>query len=193
MKKLAFILLFITTAFISTAQTTDTQLTQRLNHYMQLNKTLDFEQLMNYMHPVLFSVAPKEAMQQAMAQAFNNDEMKISIDSLQVLTVGDDFKQGQAVYKKVDYYMGMSMVFKDNMLEDESFREMIIAGMKEAMGNKQVSYDEKKKALMITGNEVMFAIKDNPKNEWLFLGYDKNPELIKAIFPKSVIAHYKLL
>lgn len=193
MKKLAIILFFITAAFISTAQTTDTQLTQRLNHYMQLNKTLDFEQLMNYMHPVLFSVAPKEAMQQAMEQAFNSEEMKISIDSLQVLTIGDDFKQGQAVYKKVDYYMGMSMVFKDNMLEDESFREMIIAGMKEAMGNKKVSYDEKKKALMITGNEVMFAIKDNPKNEWLFLGYDKNPELIKAIFPKSVIAHYKLL
>lgn len=193
MKKLAFILLFITTSFISTAQTTDPQLTQRLNHYMQLNKQLDFEKIMNYMHPVLFTVAPKEAMQQAMEQAFNSEEMQISIDSLQVLTIGEDFKQGEAVYKKVDYFMGMSMVFKDNMLEDENFRAIITAGMKEAMGNKEVSYDEKKKALMITGNEVMFAIKDNPKTEWLFLGYDKNPELIKAIFPKSVIAHYKLL
>ena len=193
MKKLAFILLFLTTAFIGTAQTTDAQLKQRLNNYMQLNKELDFEKIMDYMHPVLFTVAPKEAMQQAMEQAFNSEEMQISIDSLQVLTIGEDFKQGEAVYKKVDYFMGMSMVFKDNMLEDESFREMITAGMKEAMGNKQVSYDEKKKALMITGNEVMFAIKDNPKTEWLFLGYDKNPELIKAIFPKSVIAHYKLL
>ena len=193
MKKLAFILLFLTTAFIGTAQTTDAQLKQRLNNYMQLNKELDFEKIMDYMHPVLFTVAPKEAMQQTMEQAFNSEEMKISIDSLQVLTIGEDFKQGEAVYKKVDYFMGMSMVFKDNMLEDESFREMITAGMKEAMGNKQVSYDEKKKALIITGNEVMFAIKDNPKTEWLFLGYDKNPELIKAIFPKSVIAHYKLL
>ena len=193
MKKLAFILLFLTTAFIGTAQTTDAQLKQRLNNYMQLNKELDFEKIMDYMHPVLFTVAPKEAMQQTMEQAFNSEEMKISIDSLQVLTIGEDFKEGEAVYKKVDYFMSMSMVFKDNMLEDESFREMITAGMKEAMGNKQVSYDEKKKALMITGNEVMFAIKDNPKTEWLFLGYDKNPELIKAIFPKSVIAHYKLL
>ena len=193
MKKLAFILVLITTAFISTAQTTDAQLKQRLNHYMQLNKELDFEKIMDYMHPVLFTVAPKEAMQQTMEQAFNSEEMKISIDSLQVLTIGEDFKEGEAVYKKVDYFMSMSMVFKDNMLENEGFREIMTAGMKEAFGNKQVAYDEKKKALIITGNEIMFAIKDNPKAAWLFLGYEKNPPLINAIFPKSVIAHYKLL
>ena len=193
MKKLAFILLLITTTFISSAQTTDAQLTQRLNHYMQLNKALDFEQIMDYMHPVLFTVAPKEAMQQTMEQAFNSEEMKISIDSLQVLTIGADFKEGEAVYKKVDYFMSMSMVFKENMLEDASFREVMTAAMQEAFGNKQVSYDEKKKALIISGNEIMFAIKDNPKAAWLFLGYEKNPQLVEAIFPKGVIAHYKLL
>lgn len=193
MKKPLFFLLVLLASVTSFGQNADAQLTQRINHYLQLNKEKNFEKLMDYMHPALYTIAPKEAMQQMLEQTFNNEEMQINIDSLQLLNLGADFKEGEAVYKKVDYFMSMSMVFKENMLEDESFREMVLASMQESFDTKKVSYDAQRKALIISGNEIMFAVKDNAKAAWLFLGYEKNPDMIKAIFPKGVIAHYKLL
>lgn len=193
MKKCLFFLLLLLTTLAASAQTTDAQLNQRMAAYLQLNKALQFDQIMDYIHPVLFTVAPKEAMKQSLEQAFNNEQMKITIDSIQVLTVGPDFKEGEAVYKKVDYFMGISMVFKDNALEDETFRQAITERMKEGFKGKTVRYDESKKALVVQGTEIMFAIKDNAKAAWMFLGYQKNPQLVEAIFPKAVIAHYSLL
>ena len=175
------------------AQTSDAQLNQRMQTYLQLNKNLNFDALMEYIHPVLFTVAPKEAMKQSLEQAFNNEEMKIRIDSIAILQVGADFKEGEALYKKIDYFMTLSMVFKDNQLEDEEFRNAMTEGMKQGFAGKQVGYDAAKKAIVVSGSEVMFAIKDTAATPWMFLGYEKNPELIKRVFPPGVIAHFKLL
>jgi hypothetical protein len=39
----------------------------------------------------------------------------------------------------------------------------------------------------------MFAIKDNELSDWMFLGYQKNEEMIKLLYPQEVIDHFKLL
>ncbi len=193
MKKLLLFLLLITVAFDAGAQTTDARLNQRLNEYIQLNKDLSFEKIMDYMHPNLFKIAPREALIQSFEQAFNSEELSMRIDTIRILTASADFTDSEARYKKLDYYMSMSMHFKDDLLEDPEFRASMEEGLKATYTKKKISYDEKKKAMVITGDEVMFAIKDNAAAEWLFLGYENNPQLIKAVFPKAVIAHYKLL
>ncbi len=193
MKKRLFFLLLLTVAFGATAQTTDARLNQRLNDYIQLNKDLNFDKIMDYMHPNLFKIAPREALIESFEEAFNSEDVSMRIDTIRILTASPDFTDGEARYKKLDYYMSMSMYFEGDMLEYPDFRASMEEGMKSTFEKKKVSYDEKKKALVIAGNEVMFAIKDNANAEWLFLGYEKNPQLIKAVFPKAVIAHYKLL
>jgi hypothetical protein len=56
-----------------------------------------------------------------------------------------------------------------------------------------VIYDKDTDKFIVKGSDFMFAIKDKPQAQWMFLGYQKNPDMINALYPKDVIAHFKLL
>lgn len=195
MRKCFFFLLVVFTALSASAQQNniDAKLTQRLNTYMQLNRNLDFEPMMDYIYPALFKVAPRDAILQSFKDAFNNDAVKIKFDSIAVRTIGADFKSKGGTFKKIDYYMSMRMSFTDtSFLSNADARKMMLESMQTTFPGKEVSFNEKDKALLIIGNEIMFAVKENATTEWMFIGYEKNPELIQALFPQDVIAHFKL-
>jgi hypothetical protein len=94
MRKWFLCFLIVLTAFVGKAQVadSDTQLTRRLHHYMQLSKDLKFEQLMDYMHPALFTIAPKEDILKTFEAIYHNEEMKITIDSIAILAIGPGYK-----------------------------------------------------------------------------------------------------
>ncbi len=196
MKKFLLTLLVAVTVLASAAQVKDSdpQLIQRLNKYMQLSKDLKFDQLMDYTYPALFKIAPKEAILQSFEQAYNNEEMQIVIDSIAIQSIGPDFRQQEARFKKIDYFMSIRLRYKDTaLLADADFKNRMLKGLEGGFPGKTINYNDKDHSFAVAGTEMMFAIKEAPVAAWMFIGYNKNPELIKALFPQAVIDHFKLL
>ncbi|MCW3074043.1 MAG: hypothetical protein JWP69_1112 [Flaviaesturariibacter sp.] len=172
----------------------DKMLDERLATYMQWNKQLNFEKLFEYIHPNIFKVAPKDQMIEAFKAAFDNEAMQMGIDTIEVKSVGEVFKSGAGSYRRIDYTMSMHLLFKDaTIYETPDFEKAMLASFEKSFGDKIVSFDKASKTFRIRGGDVMYAIKDNAQTPWLFIGYEKNKDLIEAIFPKAVIEHFNLL
>ena len=189
-------LLFVFTCVLGitlSAQDKDTVLQRRVNEYMAMSKNADFEKVMEYMHPSLFKLSPRETLIQVMNETFHNPSMEIAFDSIKVIEIGPAFKLGEASWRKTDYYMSMHLKMADASVYTPEFIEQMKTGLQDQFPGKEVRYDPATKYFIISGMEIFFAIKDNPGTQWMFLGYQKNPQLINALFPKEVIEYFKLL
>ena len=160
---------------------------------MMLNKKMDFEKLMDYIHPNLFNIASKEQMAEMFKSAFDNEALTITMDSLSVIAISPSFSNKGSLYRKVDYYISLSMKFKDSsILKDDESVATSIAQMKSAMDADNVKYIKPDNRLQIDSRKIMIAIKDNGK-EWMFLGYEaKQSDLMQSLVPIEVLKNFKL-
>lgn len=192
-----FASLFI--AFVSIAaiaqNNSDAQLSKRVDEYMKLTRELKFEEIMDYTHPKMFTIAPKEQLTEALKQGFDNEGMSIAIDSAVVTGISDGFIFEKTTYKKVDYSVNMAIRFKDTAaLKEETFISTMKMAFTNAFPGATVEFTETDKVFRIKASNLMIAIKDNEATPWMFLGYEKkNAELSKLLYPKEVIEHFKLL
>ncbi|MDQ3279588.1 MAG: hypothetical protein M3Q06_14780 [Bacteroidota bacterium] len=195
MKKLTALLLSFYFLAASAQKTTDTQLTNRLKDYFAASKSLDFDRTMDYMHPKLFTIAPREQLVATMEAAFNTPEMKISFDSMSVLAISPIYKSGNATYRKVDYYMSMNIALSDSMdLENKQLADIMLTSFKQSFPGKKVTVQTATNSIQVAGKDMLFAIKDPKVTDWMFLGYDRsNPKLAEQLLPKPVRQHFKLL
>lgn len=195
MKKILVFFLLLFLSYFSFAQT-DTSLVslkERLDRYNAFNKSLNFRELMDYIHPSIYKLAPKEELIQAFTQAFNNDQIAITIDSIAIVSIGSDFFLHTVQYKKVDYFMSMKLMFKDDESNnDAAFIKKMSDAFKAAFATKTVNFSKETKAFEIKGNDVLVAIKDTPKSNWMFLGYDPSNEATRSLFPKELVEHFGL-
>jgi hypothetical protein len=191
MKKLSYLFILLLVSIAGFCQT-DTSLTRRLKEYTSLSRELKFVELMEYMHPSLFDLAPKEQLIEIFRNVYDNDAMKITIEKLENRSISDPFILKGVKYCKVDYSMVMNMKFKDDKLSDSAAIITMVAKLQEGLPGKEVSYDASGKQFVVKGSDVLFAIKDNPQAPWLFLGYDGNNEMVKKLFPQELIEHFKL-
>jgi len=196
MRKYIFSLLIAFSSVAAVAQNnSDPQLSKRLDDYMRLTKELKFEQLMEYTHPKIFSIATKEQLVEVFKQSFDNEQISIGFDSTAITGISESFKFENALYKKIDYSMALVVRFKDtSSLSDENFITIMKTSFENAFSDAVVNYNKAQKKFEIKGSSIMIAIKDNASTPWMFLGYDrKNGDLLKMLYPKEVIEHFKLL
>ncbi len=172
---------------------TDTALNNRLNEYMKVSKSLNIVRLMDYIHPSLFTLAPREEMIKLFENIYDNQDMTITIDSLQKGLMSKPFFIKETQYIKVDYYMVMQMKFKDeDKMNDSNFVNSMSEALQNALPKKSVSYSSNAHYFTIRGMDVLLAIKDSSSTEWFFLGYDGKNEMTKSLFPKELIEHFEL-
>ena len=188
-------LLFVLCVLFSEAQkTADPELNQRLQDYMTFNKQKDFSKVMDYIHPKLFAIAPREAILASFEQAFNSDEMEFSFDSMAVTSVSPVYKYQNAFYRKVTYHMSLVITLNDSTdLKDKELATIMAQSFKSAFPGKKIAIDAARNAVKVAGTELMFAIKDKDAAQWMFLGYEKkNPQLVQHLYPKQVRVYFKL-
>jgi len=191
MKKISqlFIILLISIAGFSQ---TDTSLTRRLKDYTRVCVELNIEEMLEYMHPSLFELAPKDQLIEILKNVYDNDATKIKIEKIENHSISDPFTLKGVKYCKVDYNMEMSLRFKDeSKLSDTTLISSMLSTLKSTLIGKDVSYNASTKQFIIKGSDVLIAIKD-PSTTWLFLNYDGTNELVKKLFPPEVIEHFKL-
>lgn len=194
MKKLAFLFFSFVALAAAAQKNADAQLTARLQEYMDHNRQLNFEKVMDYMHPKLFTVAPREAIVQAMQQAFTNEQITFRFDSMAVVSIGPVFKFNNIAYRKVAYFMTMTMTFGDSTdLSQKEVAAVMRRSFEKGFPGKKIVVDPATNAVQVSGTEILFALKDPQQKDWLFLGYDRSkPQLTNLLYPKTVRQYYKI-
>lgn len=193
MKKI--ILLYLLFPFFSSfaQQEVPEELKTRLDIYSKYNLELNFEKLMDYIYPELFTIAPREQLVQAFENAFNNEEMQIFLDSMRVVDFSKSFEHKGTKFIQVGYNMGMRLFFKDTSVLNEEFIELMTNTFKDVFQSKNVNYNEKTKAFEISGRDILFAILDEKYDNWYFLGYEENNKaLLDKMIPAPVRMHFGL-
>jgi len=173
---------------------TDTAFSRRLNDYMRFTRELRFDDIIDYTHPKLFTIATKDQIKEFLQGSFENEQMKIEFDSTAITKVSENFKVENVDYKRVDYWMAVTVSFKNTAaLSDSNFISSMSSALQQGFPEGKIVYNPFRKKFEIKANGLMIAIKDNDSTPWMFLGYQKNEALIKKLYPQQVIDHFKLL
>ncbi|MDB5253281.1 MAG: hypothetical protein JWP27_2450 [Flaviaesturariibacter sp.] len=172
----------------------DARLDARLKTYLEYNRDLNFERVMDYIHPSIFKIAPRADLVKLFSALFNDQALRAGFDSLQLTTISAPFKSGAATYRFVSYYNVITLAFRDSSVyENPAFESTVLQGLQKSFDTKTVRYDKATGKFYISGTDSMLAILD-PGKPWFFLGFQKKqPELTRRLFPQAVIAHFKLL
>lgn len=168
----------------TTTTVTGSSLEQRLGEYMKLNEALNLDKLMDYIYPQVFTIAPRESLLEAMKNAFQSEEMEISIENMKAEKIHSSFEMEGGDYAKIIYSMDMTM--KGNNGE-ESWNEAMISNMEQAYGKENVSLDEASGALRIHQQAEMVAIKDKHSPEWTFVSLKKDDPIVQKLFSKELL------
>jgi hypothetical protein len=195
MRKFLFVFTAVLSFVITSAQTaTDPIFAKRLDDYMRLTRELKFDEIMEYTHPRIFTLAPKEQLVETFKQAFDNELMRIVFDSTAITHVSADFKSKDVLYRKVEYWMAIRVIYKDTTaVNDESFVTTMVGAFQKAFPGGTVVFNTKTKNFDVSAPSLMIAIKDDAKTPWKFLGYQKNGDLLRRLYPQEVIDNFKLL
>jgi hypothetical protein len=166
------------------------QLHKRLQLFMEANKNMDFEKIMDYTYPKLFTIATREQMIEVIKSSFDNEEMKVTMDSLKIDSVYQSFAIKQNSYAKIKYSMKMVMKFKlkeeGNEEEKKQMAEMMLPLMKEQFGSNKVRIDDAG-VFHIKTITYMVAIKDEYAKEWCFVNLNENDPLATKILSKELL------
>lgn len=195
MKKiLCTLLLFALFSAVRAQGGADTALQNRLERYLRLNREQKFDSLMAYVHPALFRQIPRESLLQFFKKTFDNDDMRVIVDSAVVSSVSAPFTFREAQFRKVDYRMVLTLKLKDSSITALPENIGRVTGtLQTAFPGSQVSYLPFSHDFQVKAPNFLFAIKDRPSAPWMFLGYQKNEEFVKKLFPQEVIDHFHLL
>jgi hypothetical protein len=195
MKRLTFFV-FILASFATHAQKTDdAHLDNRLQEYISFNKQLNFEKVMDYTHPKLFTIVPRKTVIKSLQEAFNGKEIKMSFDSMSVMSVGPVYKFNATSYRQIVYFMKMTVSLPDSSdLDNQELAEYMVLSFEAAFPGKKIAIDAQNNSIIVAGTEKVFAVKDPTVADWMFLGYDKSKgDLNRRLYPKKVQQYFGIL
>ena len=193
MRKCVFLFGFLFVTAVAFAQKShDAALDRRVNEYFTLTRAMDVDRLMEYTHPRIFDVVPKDQLITIIKQSYNNESFDISIDSIAVISYSKPFIDEKIQYVRIDYAMKMLMKFKDSSLFDNpQFPQMVMDNAKTSFPTAVISLDASKRTFVFNMTSIAVGLKDPAQKSWLFLGYQNN-ELVDKIFSPAVRKNLQL-
>lgn len=186
---IAFLIIFA--SFNVQAQTKDDALNKRLNEYLTYSKDLKVDVLLNYMYPKIFEIVTKVQLKKALEAAYNNADLKISLDSISIGTVLpiDTFANG--AFTKFDYNVKMIITLVTKTYQEK--KEGIFENFKNKFGEENVVFDTATNTFYIYQTKEALAIKDGfTKNLWTFLGIEEDSKAFSKIIPLAIKKKYEI-
>ena len=187
MKSIFLWLAFLVIGIIANAQQ-DTSLVKRVNEMLKFTQLKDFEKVMDYTYPKLFTVAPREVLITTMNNAFETGEFTIELDSVKVHTIFPVFMIDDTSYVKVKHTMLMKMKYKKPYdTTDKNSKEYMVSLMEQRFGKGKVRFDPIANSLNIFMVPDMIGIKDK-SSKWTFANLNEdNPEMLGMLFSKKLL------
>jgi hypothetical protein len=165
------------------------EMATRLEIFMQNNRLMDIDKVLDYTYPKLFTIAPREQVKEAMENAFNSEELIIKLDSLKIVKIHPVFAVNQNRYAKITYSMIINMQLKGEG-KDSADIKMFLEIMQTQYGEKNVTIDKSGNGINIFQEVDMAAIKDDLSPEWTFANLKKDDPLMDMLFEKDLIARF---
>lgn len=178
----------ITTSSFSQSQTETIK--KEAQTYYDYMTNMNLDGVLDYMHPKMFDMAPKEQMKAGMEQMFNSPQMKIEFISNTITSISDTKEVDGVTYAIVYFNSKMRMTFlteKDKPQEQRTdYLELMKSNMAAQFGSENVTIDAKTTSLVINNDANMFAIKDSQYDGWKFLSNERNmAAFVNSIVPEA--------
>lgn len=181
--------ILILTGFQSLAQQ-DTSLHARLTRFMDASKLKNIDTVLQYTYPKLFSLAPAEQMKEVMEQAFDNEEIHMEMDSLQLGKVYPQITTDSGKYVKADYSMVIRMKLKNPPADSASYAQMrtlIMSGLDEKYGEGSSRFDVAADKIIIFTKTALVAIIDSWSPVWTFINFNKEEAYISYLLDDELV------
>jgi hypothetical protein len=191
MKKLVFIccLLISSASVFAQFEKDSSELINRLGIYFKHNEAMDFDKMIDFLYPKIFTLSSKEEVKSSLEEAFTNDEMSIKMDSLKIVKVFPIFSIDTNKYAKITYSMIISMTYKETA-KDSSGMKPILEAVQGQYGKENAWLDAKGKTLMIFQKVDMAAIIDDLSPAWTFINLDKNDPSLEIFLSKDILDRF---
>lgn len=166
----------------------DSLLNRRIQQFLKANTEMNFERVLDFTYPKLFTIAPRDQMARMLKSSFDNEQMTITMDSLKTTTVFPVFTLPQGSYAKILYSMKMIMQLKGKEATPEKQKEkdeLMLAGMQSQFGDK-ASLDSSGRIILYV-NAVMVAVKDSYAKQWSFVNLKENDPLTAQLFSNEIL------
>ncbi|HTL06717.1 MAG TPA: hypothetical protein VL307_00625 [Chitinophagaceae bacterium] len=185
------VFLVLCTAFLClfTRAQTAVPLQQRLTAFMQANQRLDFDTVIAYTYPRLFTQVTRDEVLESLQNGFNNEQFVIRLDSLTTDSIFPVFTVQGGQYAKVKYSMKMVMHFKNKLVDttrQQADSEALLASFKTLYGTEKVQLQtDGDISLHLTS--FMLAARDRYAKEWCFIDLKSGDAGINQLLPKEVL------
>ena len=193
MKNLVLFFLLLISNFNLFSQSDKEMVLQTFAEYTTHVSNKDNANLVEYLHPGMFEIAPKEMLIEMMDNAFADktiamDFGEMRIDSLSEIMF-DKTNKYCLLYHNFDLTMKM-LPTNDSQEAMNITREtaaMTNKFMQQSYGKENVEFDEENASFKILVSSKTFAINDDKSKGWKFIEAKKDSHsILKTILPESV-------
>lgn len=168
-----------------------TPLKDRIETYLQLNRELKFEALMDYIYPGLFKIVPRDQLVQAIGSVFNTPGLEVKMDSLALLSIDPvtQFSKGECT--KFDYAIVLRLKIDAPPGQPSAAQNKaaLLQSLRSSLGTRDVAYDESTGYFTARAKKSALAINDDVSNGWKFMALENNAQL-KSALPAEVVQKY---
>ena len=195
LKKSGFLLFytFVFTLPSVFAQTEVDSIKQTVLAYFKTMETFDMKASVEYLHPAIFDLVPKNNMIEMLEQSFKDPEVRLKMDSAEILKVSPILEDNNIKYGLVNYsfLMHMTMMDGEKPLTDTNDKSALMFTynmIKGKYGDKKVRLESAKGTIHVLSETSLFAIKAPGFDGWKFLENKENmTKVFDGIIPENIL------
>lgn len=165
-----------------------TEMINRLDTFMFYSQLLNFEKILDYTYPKLFTLASRQELKETMENAFIDEDINIKMDSLKIVKINPIFEDDEGKYARITYSMLINMSLKEEL--DSSGMQSFLDIMKTNFGDKNVWLDITGMGINIFQQVDMAAVKDTYSPAWTFTNLIKDDPLMNTLFNKDLFEKF---
>ncbi|GAA5088973.1 hypothetical protein GCM10023210_13230 [Chryseobacterium ginsengisoli] len=175
-------------SFISFAQTKvnpdDAAIKKSLTYFANSIKTKKIDQAVNCIYPKLFTVIPKEQMNQILNMTYNNPMIKLEMNNLRFGNIEKPELINGEYFSIANYFFQLKW---DVSLMNDDIKKKISSALMNKYGKNNVKYLANEGFYIINANMRACAVSSD-KKIWRFVILEKEykPQLVKVL-PKKVL------
>lgn len=188
MKTKSLLFLFVLLSFMTFAQTKtnpdDAAIKKSLTYFANSIKTKKIDQAVNCIYPKLFTVIPKEQMNQILNMTYNNPMIKLEMNNLRFGNIEKPELINGEYFSIANYFFQLKL---DVSAMNEDMKKKISDALMKKYGKNNVKYLANEGSYLINANMKACAVSKD-KKAWKFVILEKEykSQLVKVL-PKKVL------
>lgn len=169
------ILLLFCSSLLSKQDSFRNEIENTAKEYFKLLNKSDYENSMNYIHPMLFDVISREIFLMSLEQMKQDTIVNISFDEFKIHSIATPITISNVKYSVVQYSYKLKMVMTTQDLNSEGMLiDITRSALAGQFGDENVDYDKSQSVFNINLLKTMFAISSPTYAGWKFIEYDSD-------------------